>query len=525
MSDRIKRLTKVIATLGPASQVRLEEMIEAGVNVFRLNFSHKGAKQDYENLVALIKNIRAAADKLNQPIAIMGDLQGPKFRIGELKDHKPVTLVPGARLKFSVGTELGHETHLFTKNAPVVQGLRIGHKVLLDDGSLELRVVERLDIDNILCEVVVGGKLGEKKGINVPDIVVSSKLSDKDKEDAKFSVEQNLDYICLSFVQSADDVIELREFMKDHAPPPSPNISKIQKHASWAQKMPLIICKIEKPQAVGCIQKIIEATDGIMVARGDLGVEMSLERVPAIQKMLIELCNAAAKPVITATQMLQSMIDNPVPTRAEVSDVANAVFDGSDCVMLSAESAVGSYPVQSVATMVRIIQEAEKDLSRSIHRRRNTLFIEMQETLQLYNLNIATADNIPAPIIPQHETIAQCAVSAARKAGCSAIIVISYSGLMATRISKHKPDVPIIALTPDPVAYRRMALIGYLYPLLFKFQVNADDTLVEIEKIIAQKGYLPNGDTVVLCAGTTHLPSLSNTIKLYSFGAISGNTK
>jgi len=362
--------------------------------------------------------------------------------------------------------------------------------------------------------VVVGGKLGEKKGVNVPDIVVSSKLSDKDKEDAKFAVEQGLDYIAMSFVQTADDILELRTFMCTHAPhsvSAGTNPSKIQKHTSWTQNLPLIIAKIEKPQAVDNIQSILDATDGIMVARGDLGVEMSLERVPAIQKMLIELCNAAQKPVITATQMLQSMIENPVPTRAEVSDVANAVFDGSDAVMLSAESAVGLYAVQSVATMVRIIEEAEKDLGRSFDRRRNALYRELTATL---------TTSTPNALVPQHDTIAQCAVSAARKSRCSAIIVISYSGLMATRISKYKPDVPVIALTNDPVAYRRLAMIGYVWPFLFQFSDNADESMRAIERVIQSHGLLTHGEAVVFCAGTTHLPSLSNTIKLYNFGSI-----
>lgn len=516
MGKRINRLTKVIATLGPASQNRLDEMIEAGVNVFRMNFSHKSAKESLDLLTSQVKSIRAAGEKAQKPIAIMGDLQGPKFRIGELVGHQAVTLVPGHRLKFSVGNELGTAEHLYTKNAPVIQGLSIGHRVLLDDGSLELRVTGRETVDDIECEVVVGGKLGEKKGINVPDIIVSSKLSEKDKEDAKFAVDIGLDYICLSFVQTADDVYELRNFMKDQLGPSheQSNPSNIQKHVSWAQKLPLIICKIEKPQAVDNIQSILAATDGIMVARGDLGVEMSLERVPAIQKMLIEACNTIQKPVITATQMLQSMIDNPVPTRAEVSDVANAVFDGSDCVMLSAESAVGSYPVQSVQTMVRIIEEAEKDLSTSVHRKRNAIFLELQNTLSTSSASVGFA-------APFHETIALCAVSAARKSRCTAIIVVSYSGLMAMRISKHKPDVPVIALTSNVIAYRRMALLGAVHPLLFEFKDSVDETLLTVEHVLLETGYLQHGDPVLFCAGTTHLPGLTNAIKLYSFGEIS----
>lgn len=488
------------------------------MNVFRLNFSHKSAKEDREQLAAVIKSIRDAAAKLDKPVAIMGDLQGPKFRIGELKDHKAIQLAQGAKLKLSVGAEVGTVDHIYTKNAAVVNGLSIGHRVLLDDGFLELKVLERYDNDNILTEVVVGGKLGEKKGINVPDILVSSKLSEKDKEDAKFAVDQGLDYICLSFVQTADDVHELRTFMQEHAKveiTQADNPSRIQKHVSWALKLPLIISKIEKPQAVDNITSILEATDGIMVARGDLGVEMSLERVPAIQKQLIEASNNLQKPVITATQMLQTMIDAPVPTRAEVSDVANAVFDGSDAVMLSAESAVGSYPVQSVQTMVRIIEEAEKDLSRAINRRRNAIFLEMQQALTL-------SDRLEEPASAFHQAIAQCVVSAARRTKATAIVVLSYSGLMAMRVSKYKPDVPIIALTPSRVAFHRMALIGYIYPILFEFKATVDETLAEAERVISHHQYLGAGDSVLVCAGfIDKLPGLTNTIKVYNFGEVS----
>jgi len=308
----------------------------------------------------------------------------------------------------------------------------------------------------------------------------------------------------------------LRDFMKAVAgvASPSANPSKITKHVSWALTLPLIISKIEKPQAVDNITSILEVTDGIMVARGDLGVEMSLERVPAIQKLLIEASNNLQKPVITATQMLQTMIDSPVPTRAEVSDVANAVFDGSDAVMLSAESAVGSYPVQAVQTMVRIIEEAEKDLDQSIHRRRNAVFVEMQEAL-----TVTVKSDSPA--FAFHQAIAQSVVSGARKSKATAIIVLSHSGLMAMRVSKYKPDVPVIALTPSKVAFHRMALLGYVYPLFFEFKGTVDETLAAAEKLIASKGYLAKGDRVILATGhLDELPGLTNTIKLYNFGEL-----
>eukprot|EP01113_Clastostelium_recurvatum_P022741 TRINITY_DN2723_c0_g1_i4.p1 TRINITY_DN2723_c0_g1~~TRINITY_DN2723_c0_g1_i4.p1 ORF type:complete len:520 (-),score=137.49 TRINITY_DN2723_c0_g1_i4:69-1628(-) len=509
MSHKPGRLTKLVATLGPASEVRLDEMILAGVNVFRLNFSH--SRGDFAPYVAVITKIREAATRLNKPVAILGDLQGPKFRIGELEDHKAVDLVKGKRIQMSVGATVGNSQHIYTKNAAVVNGLSVGHKVLLDDGFLELKVVERVSPDSIVCEVVVGGKLGEKKGINVPDILVSSKLSEKDKEDATFAVSQELDYIAASFVQTADDILELREWITSHASKElkekgDANPSNISNHPQWRAKLPLIIAKIEKPQAIDHIHSILEATDGIMVARGDLGVEMSLERVPAIQKMLIELCNQAQKPVITATQMLQTMIDNPVPTRAEVSDVANAVFDGSDAVMLSAESAVGQYPVQAVQTMVRIIEEAEKDLGQAIHRQQNALFLELRR--------VVSKEEKLSP----SQALAQLAVTAARKTDCKAIIVISYTGLMACRISKFKPDMPIIAFTADPVSYRRMALIASVFPVLKKLGPSFDEAMQGIDESVLQLGFLAAGDPVVMCAGVTDVAHFSNLLKITHIG-------
>eukprot|EP01112_Ceratiomyxa_fruticulosa_P017816 TRINITY_DN5620_c0_g3_i1.p1 TRINITY_DN5620_c0_g3~~TRINITY_DN5620_c0_g3_i1.p1 ORF type:complete len:563 (+),score=150.50 TRINITY_DN5620_c0_g3_i1:148-1689(+) len=509
--NKPRRLTKLVATLGPASEVRLDEMILAGVNVFRLNFSH--GKDDYTPYLNVINKIREASARLDKPVAILGDLQGPKFRIGELIDHKPIDLIVGKSIKLSVGTEIGTPDHIFTKNAPVVQGLSIGHKVLLDDGILELKVTDRIDINNIVCVVVVGGKLGEKKGINVPDIIVSSKLSEKDKADATFIVQQQLDYVAASFVQQASDITELRDWLIAHAPQDLkekgvPNPSRIENHPTWRARVPLIIAKIEKPQAVEDIHEILKVTDGIMVARGDLGVEMSLERVPAIQKRLIELCNQAQKPVITATQMLQTMIDNPVPTRAEVSDVANAVFDGSDAVMLSAESAVGQYPVESVKTMVRIMEEAEKDLGQAIHRHRNAIFLELERTLSI------SGKQSPS------QAVAQLAVSAARKTNSLAIVVLSYSGLMALKISKFKPDIPVFALTPDLISFRRMSLVASVFPILFKVADTVDQIIKDIDALLVSRGVLSKGDPIVFCTGATTVPGLSDFLKITTVGAL-----
>jgi len=513
MSQEQYRLTKIVATLGPASEKRLDEMILGGVNVFRINFSH--SRGDYSLYTPVIQNIRDASTRLNRPVAILGDLQGPKFRIHELKDHQPVNLVVGNKIRMAVGTEIGDENKVYTKNAAVVHGLNVGNKVLLDDGCLELKVVERISKDEIVCEVVVGGKLGEKKGINVPDIIVDSKLSEKDKEDAAYAVSMSLDFVAASFVQTADDIIELRNWMRhklpEADPSQSPNPSKIRRNVSWAGKLPLIIAKIEKPQAVDRIKEILDAADGIMVARGDLGVEMNLEKVPVIQKMLIDLCNDAQKPVITATQMLQTMIDNPVPTRAEVSDVANAVFDGTDAVMLSAESAVGQYCVESVKTMARVAMEAERGIARSPHLNRQVVYRELSRSL------LGESGNKQ---LPHHETIARCAVSAAQETNAKAIVVISYTGLMATRISKYKPGIPIFAFTNEIHSFRRMALVGGVYPMMIKWGENTDATLLAIENALLERNYVNKGDVVVFSAGTTLLPGTSNTLKIYRVGEL-----
>jgi len=504
-------LAKIVITVGPASVGRIDELILAGVNVFRLNFSH--SKGDFSLITPVIENIREASKRLDAPVAILGDLQGPKFRIGDLKDHKPIELKNGAKLHFSVGTELGDVNHIYTKNAPVITGLSVGHKVLLDDGCMELKVLERVSETEIICEVVHGGMLNEKKGINVPDIIVSSKLSEKDKQDAIFAVEQGLDFVAASFVQTADDIIELRQWMKDHSAKKNETIftsnpTKIKTNTSWTLKLPLICAKIEKPQAIDRIKEILEATDSIMVARGDLGVEMSLEKVPAMQKMLIDLANEAQKPVITATQMLQSMIDSPVPTRAEVSDVANAIFDGSDAVMLSAESAVGKFPIETVKTMAKIVEEAERNLDLSPSLNRQLLFRELSRTFT----------SAPTGALPFYETIARCAVSAAKDVGAAAIIVISYSGLMANRISKYKANMPIIAFTPEALAYRRMALIGGVHPLLIHGGHYSDETMAEVEAEILKRKLVNVGEIVVFCAGTTQFPGVSNSMRIYSFG-------
>jgi len=477
-----QRHTKIIATLGPGTENRISELIQAGVDVFRLNFSH--TKDNYDSMDLLFERIRKASAELDEPVAILADLQGPKFRIGQLVNHKPVMLTQGEKVTFIVSSDLGDSHRITTKHTELMEGLQPRHKVLFDDGALEIVVLEKKSKTECLCEVVIGGELGEKKGINVPDIQIPlPALTDKDKRDAVYALKKGADYMALSFVQSHTDVLELRELLKNN-----------KAEGIEDSQLPWIISKIEKPQALREIETIVAVSDGIMVARGDLGVEMSLERVPVVQKNLINLCNKMEKPVITATQMLQSMITNSKPTRAEVSDVANAVFDGTDAVMLSAESATGAYPIESVEYMARVVLQAESALG-----------------------------DIPGPLSHQESynyeaVIAQAAVESAKHGGVKAMIVLSASGFMAKYVSKRKPNVPILTCTPYDITYRRLCLFRGCYPIKIASSDSADATLVNIETAILAKGLLAPDDVVVFAVGS--IPEiLSNTLKMYNFGS------
>lgn len=485
------RLVKIIATLGPATQNQemICNLLKAGVNVFRLNFSHAA----HEGLKQTIEQIRRISRELDLSVAILGDLRGPKFRIGELKEHSPIQLEVGATIRFAADEAPGDQSRITTNAPQIIEELRIGDEVLLNDGAIALQVIERLSASELNCKVIIGGTLGEKKGINVPGLKVANlpALTGKDKEDALFALGQDLDYLALSFVRSARDILELRRFL--------------QEHATSGQAIPLIVAKIEKPQALEEIDAILDVTDAVMIARGDLGVELKPERVPAVQKMLIHKANKAEKPVITATQMMESMIQNPMPTRAEVSDIANAVFDGTDALMLSAETAVGKYPVEAVQIMGRIVQESESHC-KGWHQR-----IGMEEFM---------AEVSDEKALEFHQAIALGACYAAIKAKTRAIIALSHSGKMANRISKRKPQQPIIALTPNPRVCRQMNLLWGVYPLQIAASDTAEGTLQAAEQAIFRYGYLRKDDPVAFCAGQTHLEGMTNMIKIYSFGDI-----
>ncbi|MBC8042298.1 MAG: pyruvate kinase [Rhizobacter sp.] len=474
--------TKIICTLGPATSTleRITALIEAGMNVARLNFSH-GTHEDHK---ARIELIRQASLNTGKQIAIMQDLQGPKIRVGELRD-KTVLLKPGEHLRITPNPILGTAEIVSTTYAQIVQDVQPNDRILIDDGLLELRVLSKT-IDEVLTEVVIGGILKEKKGFNLPGVKVSiPSLTDKDIIDLEFGLANDVDMVALSFVREGKDVSELMNIIKAH------------RKETW------IVAKIEKPEAITHIDDIIELSDAIMVARGDLGIEMQTCDVPILQKTIVQKCNDRFKPVIIATQMLESMIENPRPTRAEASDVANAVFDGTDAVMLSAETASGKYPVETVLTMRSIIESVESEAnSAMLHRER----IAHRRRSELRHAHLG-------------EAVAVSAVQVAQAVGAKAIVTLTHSGSTAVKISKQKPECKIIAITDKEIVQRLTNLVWGVETILTETLTSTDESFQAIEQILVQSGLMAKGDTVVYTLGTPVLKRGStDTIKISRVG-------
>src|SRR5215471_6398960 len=421
------RRTKIVCTIGPAtsSEERLEQLMRAGMNVARLNFSH-GSHVEHEQV---IRRVRAISTHLGCVVALLQDLQGPKIRTGKLQDGKPVTLVDGSHIAITTRDVTGNTQIISTTYKPLPQDVKAGDRILLDDGLLELRVLGTNETD-VRCEVVHGGELGEHKGINLPGVAVSSPaLTEKDRDDLRFGIEQGVDYVALSFVRKPEDAREAQQLIRQYL------TERYGEHEE--RDIPLIV-KIEKPEAVEQLDAILATTDGVMVARGDLGVEMPPEKVPLIQKRIISKCNELGLPVITATQMLESMIVNPRPTRAEVNDVSNAVLDKTDLVMLSAETASGAYPIEAVQMMVRIILETEAGgrTARQPQRQR----------------------------LSQEKAVSHAARALSEEASVKAIVVFTQSGNTARLIAQDRPRTPILAYTPSARVYRQLALYWGVWP-------------------------------------------------------------
>ena len=463
------RNVKIVATLGPASSdyAMIRALVEAGADVFRLNMSHGS----HPEIAERHKIIRQIEQDTGRPIAILADLQGPKLRVGKFADG-PQELEEGAKFRLDLDPTPGDTACVCLPHKEIFDALKPGASLLVNDGNIRLRV-DDCGADFANCSVVVPGTISDNKGVNVPDVVLPlAALSDKDRKDLEFVCEMGVDWVALSFVQRPQDMHEARALVKGRA---------------------AVLAKIEKPAAVDAFADILKVSDGIMVARGDLGVELPVQNVPPIQKRLIRACRAAAKPVIVATQMLESMIESPVPTRAEVSDVAAAIYEGSDAVMLSAESAAGSYPVEAVTTMNNVAIEVESDPT----------YREIMDATRAGN----------------KETVADAIVSAAREIAetteVKAICCFSESGTTALLTSRERPYVPIIALTPHKTTARRLCLSWGMHCVVTPEIERFKSAVVSAVRAARQGGFATEQDQVVVTAGIPfNRPGTTNILRV-----------
>lgn len=452
--------TKIVCTMGPNTDNReiMKELVLNGMDVARFNFSH-GDHAEHKHRLEILESVR---EELGIPIASLLDTKGPEIRTGKLKDGKKVTLKEGDLYTLTTEEIVGDETRGYINYAGLAEDVKPGDRILIDDGLIELHVREVNGTD-IVCRIENGGELGEKKGVNVPGVRVKlPALTDKDKEDIRFGVDAGFDFVAASFVRNADAIREIREILDEKG-------SAMQ-----------IIAKIENEEGIENIDSIIEASDGIMVARGDMGVEIPAEKVPHIQKMIIRKCNLACKVVITATQMLDSMIRNPRPTRAEVSDVANAVYEGTDAVMLSGETAMGSYPIEAVRMMSQIAEESEKYLDYMFYQRRK---VSAENLRNISNTvcysSVATASDLEAPVI----------------------VAPSVSGFTTRMLSKWRPKALIAGLSPSMTAVRQMQLYWGVKPFHAKRAESTDALLFASVELLKEKGIVKEGEIVVATAG------------------------
>lgn len=475
------RKAKILATLGPASCSRemIDKMLEAGLNAVRINMSHGSHEEHLRSL----NTVREAAAAAGRPIAILVDLSGPKIRTKTLKDGKPVELREGQRFVITNRDVIGDETEVSTNFADLPSAVEPGARILLDDGAIELLVESEADGD-IICRVVTGGILSERKGINLPNTPLPiPSLTEKDHADLLWAMEQNVDYIALSFVRTAEDCKQVKDIIK-----------KLNKRKLGRA---LLVAKIEKAEAIENLVDIIKETDGLMVARGDLGVETSVELVPVYQKRIIELAVAHDKFVITATQMLQSMIENPFPTRAEASDVANAVWDGTDAVMLSAETAAGKYPIESIKTMVRIIDSAETIKAEKL--RRPIKFAQ-------------------EPSRRTSQALCKAAAYAAKEMQTEKVAVFTESGLMARRLSSVRSGLQTFALTTSPDACGQLALIWGVKPFVHESRASTTEMLKIGEKTLLENEAVEPGETIIMMAGRLSGLGLSSSVVVWTIG-------
>ena len=457
----IVRHTKIVATVGPAceSEAQLQNLMEAGADIFRLNFSHG----DHASKALIVERIRRLSQKRQRAVAIIGDLQGPKIRVGNL-ENDAVTLSKDQELFLSTKELIGNRQRIPVRFAGLASEVQTGQRILLDDGLIELEVLTITD-GEVRCKVRSGGLLKSRKGVNLPETRLSlPAFTEQDRKDIDFAIAADLDYLALSFVRTAADVQALKEYL-----------------CTLQSDLP-IIAKIEKPQAVADFAAILKVADGIMVARGDLGVEIGPEQVPLIQKQIIRQCREAGKPVITATQMLESMVSQPRPTRAEASDVANAILDGSDAIMLSAETAVGQYPTEAVAFMDRMAQRVEND-----------------PTLHSSIFNFYPADSGSRSL---SDAIGEAACRTATSIKAAAILAFTQTGATAARVARYRPANPVYAITPSRSVRRRLTLYAGVRSLQVDFQGDTEAQIRSLEKAVLEAGALNRGDLVIITMGS-----------------------
>ena len=467
---RRHRRTKIIATLGPASASAemIEKLFRAGADVFRLNFSH-GSHEVHAATLAAIRDVEA---RLGRPIGVLADVQGPKLRVGKFGGGR-VTLASGAQFRLDLNPTPGDARRVQLPHPEIINAARIGTTLLLDDGKLRLRVIRVRENDHLETEVINGGALSDRKGVNVPDVPLPiPALTVKDRADLDFILPLGIEYIGLSFVQRAEDVAEAIEIAAGRA---------------------LIMVKMEKPQAVENMDAILALADCVMVARGDLGVELPTEEVPLVQKRIVRAARALGKPVVVATQMLESMITAPTPTRAEASDVATAVFDGADCVMLSAETAAGQFPLESVEMMNRIVARVEQDPG--------------WRTL--------TDAARPEPEANSASAIAAAARQVAHTIGAQAIATFSQTGSTTLRVARERPDCPILGLTQTAQAARRMACIWGVHPAVVEEIHSMTEMVSRAAKAALAEGFARPGEEIVVTAGVPFgTPGTTNALRV-----------
>ncbi len=474
------RKTKIVATVGPACEAheKLTALIRAGVDMLRINASHSSP----QGIRKWVRRIRKAETAAGKTVSILVDLQGPRVRTGKLKNNKPIVLRAGEKITLSITAKPGFENHITTTCKEFTRMVKRGDNILLDNGLIELDVL-LVKGAAVFCKVLIGGTLGENKGINLPHAPVTlPALSEKDKKDLRAAVLSDVDYIALSFVRSEHDLHVIKTWLKKSG-----------------RYVP-VIAKIEKPRAVHRIIPILNQADGVMVARGDLGIEMGVEKVPFIQKEIINEANRLRIPVITATQMLESMIENSRPTRAEASDIANAVYDGTDAVMLSGETSIGKHPLEAVKMMAKIILDAERHIG--------------ETAIAPHTSKNADEDEISI------RAIVHAARHAAKDLNAKAIVVFTRGGKTAVLISKFHPLSPIIALVDTPAICRRLTLCRGVVPVLIRHAKNTDAMIRESDRVLSRLGFVKKGDPVVILSGRQALPASRYMTKIHRVGEL-----